>query len=87
MRPAYPVTRPGERLHVVAPRAAVEIDREQPARVIGKERIDPDDLVALKVRQQLTVAERNERLVGAFAAAHLGLPQTPRCNSFAHRGE
>ena len=66
-------TRPSQRLNVIAPRFAVEIDGKQPATVIGKQRIDPDDLAPLKVSQQLSVVKPDERLVGAFAAAHLGL--------------
>jgi hypothetical protein len=80
-------TRNREGLQIGAPRAAVEINRKQPATVIGKQRIDPDDLAPLKVREQLAVVESDERLVAAIAAAHLGLPQTPGCHSFAHRGE
>ncbi len=67
------VTHPGERLHLVAPRASAEIDGKQPATVIPKQRIDPDDLAALKVGEQLTIVERDERRVGELAAAHLGL--------------
>jgi hypothetical protein len=68
-------------LHVCAPRAAVEIYREQPAGVIGEERIDPDDLAPLKVGQQLTVVERHERLIGHSPQRTLGL--LPRITVFS----
>ena len=67
------VTRTRERSHVSAPRAAVQVDGKHPAAVIGEQRVDPDDLAPLKVGEQLAVVERDKRLVGAFAAAHLGL--------------
>ena len=68
------MTRPGQHLHVRTPRTPVEIDGEQRATVIGKQRIDTDDLAPLKMGKNLTVVERGERLVAAFSAADLGLP-------------
>ena len=71
-------TRPSQRLNVSAPRFAVEIDGKQPATVIGKQRIDPDDLAPLKVREQLSVAQRDKRLIGSSAAADLWLATNAR---------
>ncbi len=62
----------------VLARAGDGCDQRLAAGVIGKQRIDPNDLTALKVRQSLAVVEHDERLVGAGTAAHLRLAADAR---------
>ena len=61
----------GEQLRVRPPAVAVEIDRQQPARVVGEQRIEPDDLLATEMRKQLLDIERGERLALAGTTADL----------------
>src|ERR1700736_2358502 len=59
---------------------AVEVDREQPARVVRQERIDAHHLATLQVPEQLALSGSMKRLVWTFPApharlaAHSGLP-------------
>src|ERR1019366_14618 len=52
-------------------RALVEIDRKEPARLVGEHRVDAHDVLALQVGAHSKVVHRPERLVGAVAALHL----------------
>lgn len=81
------------RAHVLTPGPAVEVDRQQPARVVGEQRVDPHHLAAPQMRKQLTLGRRRERLAGARAAPHArlgantGLPlvRAPRCPAASPR--
>ncbi len=56
---------------VLFPRALVEVDREEPARLVGEHRVDAHDVLATQVPEQGVVVDRAERLVRAVAALHL----------------
>lgn len=62
-----------DRSDVRAPRAAIEVDRKQPARVLGEQRIDTHHLPALQVLEQLALRWYAERLVGTLPALHARL--------------
>ncbi len=59
--------------HIVRPARSVQVDRQQPAGLVDKERIDPYDLPALQVPEHLARAQGCERLVRTGAATHARL--------------
>lgn len=61
-----------EREHIVAPGALVEVDGEEPAGLVLQKRVHPHHLPALQVGKHRCIVHRNERLVRALAALHLG---------------
>jgi hypothetical protein len=60
-----------EQLRVRPATVAVEIDRQQPARVVGEQRIEPNDLLATEMPKQLLHIERGERLALTGTTADL----------------
>ena len=53
-------------LGILAPRAAVQVDRQQPARIVRKDGVDAHHLSAPKMGKQLGPIRRLERLVGTL---------------------
>jgi hypothetical protein len=78
-----PVTGCSDRDDVRAPAAAVEVDRQKPARVVGEQRIDAHHVSSPKVGKQLGFGHGAKRLVwalpapGAWLAADISPPLVP----------
>jgi hypothetical protein len=61
-----------EGANVLDPCALVEVHREEPAGLIRKERVNAHHVSAREVADHRGVVERDERLIWAIAALHLG---------------
>jgi len=58
--------RPASRGRAARPIVAIEVDREQPAGLVGQQRLDADDLPTLQAPQHLLSIERPEGLIRAL---------------------
>ncbi|MDA8180234.1 MAG: hypothetical protein M0T69_12005 [Deltaproteobacteria bacterium] len=72
-RDADPLAGRDERRHVLLPRRAVEIRRQEATGLIGQKRVDSDYVVTLKMVEDDLVGDGEERPVGTPAALHAGL--------------
>jgi len=57
--------------HVVVPARTIEVDRAEPARVVGAERVGAEDVPPAQVRENRLIVQSEKRLVGTAAAANL----------------
>ena len=67
-----------DRACIGSPRISVKIDGKDTTGVAAQQRIDPHDLLALKVGEQLAFIQPDERLADAGSAANLRLPADTR---------
>jgi hypothetical protein len=72
-RDAHPLAGRDERCHVLLPRRSIEIGRKEKAGFVGKKRVDPDYVAALKMVEDDLIGDGEEGPVGTLPAFDAGL--------------
>ena len=60
-----------QRAYIIPPRRSIKVNRDQPARLVRQERVDPDRLPSFQVAADLGRRERDEPAIRAVSALDL----------------